>query len=158
MPGLCASVSWPVLLKLLIQMPSHPAPLLFLRTPLHTFPYLLTSVLPRPSPGFFPPSWLHGPLVHVLILKAFCVSLACFFKDQGKFKVIFPENQKHFGNNGKQWWAFLCCPQCFLWVRPSTLTKEKLWKVTDAEGNSHTLHISTVNCVSSMKQKPAFKK
>lgn len=63
MPGLCAPVSCVVLVKLLIQKPSHGVHLIFPWTSLLTFPYLLTSYFPGFTQGAFPLPWLHLPLV-----------------------------------------------------------------------------------------------
>lgn len=44
--------------------------------------FLPTFVFPGPYPRALPLSWLHLPLVHLLILTALFLSLACFFEDQ----------------------------------------------------------------------------
>lgn len=89
MPGLCAPESCMVCNE--IAEPSvipSGTPSLTVDTSAHfllakrLYPVLLASLAPCP----------------LLILKALFLSLACFFQDQGKFKLMSAANQKRFGN------------------------------------------------------------
>lgn len=106
--------------------------------------YLLFSrLLPK---GFFPSLGFICPFVRLLILKALFLSVARFFKDQSKFKLMLSETQKLFGK-ASSWQAMAGTtvpPARFLWFQPRTRTKEKLQKLKNTKGSTHISHTTTV--------------